>query len=270
MNGTLTPAANASAACTIKDLPIEERPRERLFAHGAERLTDAELVGILLGSGIRGATAVDLARRLVARFGGLRGLARPAATEIAELPGIGEARAARLCACLELGRRCAALPLAPGRTIDGPGSVERHFGPLLADARRERLYVVLLDRKNRVIREHLVAEGTVDEAAVHPRDVYLPAVRESASSVLLVHNHPSGDPSPSDADWRITSRLILAGRAIGIRLLDHVVVGGGKSVSLAAERGGSIESICPDISFDAIFEPAPRYVARPLRRARSP
>ncbi len=211
---------------TLKQLPPGERPRERLLEHGAERLTDAELVGLLLGSGVRGATAVDVGRRLVAAYGNVRGLARAAPPELAAHHGVGPARAARLAAGIELGRRLAAAPLLKGVRIDRPEAVRDHFGPLLADVRRERLYAVLLDRRSRVIRAHLLSEGSVGEAAAQPRDVFLPAIREHASAVVLVHNHPSGDPAPSADDFAVTRRIAEAGTLLGIPLLDHVVVAG--------------------------------------------
>jgi DNA repair protein RadC len=227
-------------------------------------------VGILFGTGIRGATAVDLGRAVVKRYGGLRGLARPEPAELAAERGVGTARAARLSAGLELARRLAAEPLVRGVRLDGPEAVRRHFGPLLADLSRERLYAVLLDRRHRVIREHLVCEGTLDEAPVHPREVFIPALREAAAAVIVVHNHPSGDPTPSEADYAVTARLVLAGRALGVPLLDHVVVAGDGSVSLAAEQGGEIDALCPaDRLLASVNEPKVRYVAPP-RGSRSP
>ena len=252
----------AEPAVTLKDRPAEERPRERLFAHGPEKLSDAELVGILFGNGVRGATAVDLGRRVVARYGGLRGLARPEPAELAAERGVGPARAARLCASLELGRRLAAEPLGPGLRLGGSEAVAAHFGPRLAHLTRERLHAVLLDRKLRVIRELLIVEGTIGEAPVHARDVFLPAIREAASSIVIVHNHPSGDPTPSDTDYKITARLVLAGKILGIPVVDHVVVAGERSVSIAAEQGGDIEALCPEIDLvGSIADPPVRYVA---------
>jgi DNA repair protein RadC len=234
-------AASGWRRGTLKELPTAERPRERLFAHGPEKLSDAELLGILLGTGVPGATAVDLGRRLVARFGGLRGLERRAAADLAAERGIGPARAARLTAGLELGRRAAAAPLPRGLRIAGVEDVLRRFGPLLAGLGRERLFAVFLDRRNRVLGERLIAEGTIAEAAFHPREVFEPALREGASSVILVHNHPSGDPAPSEADRAITLRLAIAGRALGILVLDHVIIGGNDAVSLADLADPSVE-----------------------------
>ncbi|HVY61306.1 MAG TPA: JAB domain-containing protein, partial [Planctomycetota bacterium] len=137
-------------------------------------------------------------------------------------------------------------------------------GPLLADLPRERLYAILLDRRHRVLREHLVCEGTLDEAPAHPREVFIPALREGASAVIVLHNHPSGDPTPSQADYDVTARLALAGRALGVPLLDHVVIGGGAFVSIASEQGGSLDALCPaDRPAPSVNEKPARYVARP-------
>jgi DNA repair protein RadC len=220
---------------TLKELPPAERPRERLLLLGEGALSDAELLGLIIGSGKRGATAVDLGRRLVARFDGLRGLARPAASELAALEGIGLARAARLRACLEIARRVAAAPLERGARLDGAEDVFRHFGPLLRDLQRERFYLVLLDRKQRIILSAMIAEGSLSEATVHPREAFAVAIRESAASVLAVHNHPSGDPTPSPEDIQFTARFIECGDLLGIPLVDHVIVGATQYVSLRRE-----------------------------------
>ena len=218
---------------TLKELPPGERPRERLLCLGEERLTDAELLGILFGSGLRGATAVDLGRTLLARFGDLHGLAVRSVAELTKSAGIGLARAARLRAGIELGRRLAAMPIVRGEPLTGPRDVERRYGPLLRGLRRERFYVVHLDGRNRVLHEEMVAEGTATEAQVYPREAFASAIRESAAAILAVHNHPSGDPAPSKDDVRLTHRLALCGDLLGIPLLDHVIVAGGRHVSLA-------------------------------------
>jgi len=222
----------------LKDLPVEERPRERLFQRGPGTLTDAELVGLLFGTGVRGLTAVDLGRDALVRAGGLRGLERTTPGEIAGRKGIGAARAARLSAALELGRRLAAAPLARGVKIEGCDDVVSRYAPLLDGLDRERFYVLLLDAKGRLMRDHLVSEGTVGEATVYEREVFAPAVRESAYAVICVHNHPSGDPTPSTQDMVLTERLEAAGLTLGVPLLDHVVVGGGRGVSIASLMGG--------------------------------
>jgi len=205
-----------------------DRPRERLEAVGPEALSDAELVALLLRTGGRGADAHTVAARLLERPGGLLGLARASRRELAAAPGVGPAKQATLQAAFELGRRLAAGRLAPGACLRGPADVFRHFHPTLRDAPHERFLVLLLDGRHRLIRHEMVSQGTLTASLVHPREVFRPALRESAAALLLVHNHPSGDPTPSAEDREVTARLVRAGDLLGIPVLDHVVV---------AERG---------------------------------
>jgi len=155
--------------------------------------------------------------------------------ELAEIPGMGAARAARLHAAAELGRRLASAPLVSGRSIRSAQEIYDHFGPLLADARKETFHVLLFDSKNRLIRKVRVSEGCLAASLVHPREAFRPAIREAAAAVLFLHNHPSGDPTPSAEDRRTTDRLRAAGELLGIPVLDHVVIGRGKYFSLADE-----------------------------------
>jgi DNA repair protein RadC len=207
---------------------MQDRPRERLEALGAEALSDAELLALLLRTGGRGADALAVASRLLAVHGGLSALARAGGRDLASTAGIGPAKSATLRASLELGRRLAARRLEAGRPIRGPADVFRHFHPHLRHAEQERFLVVLLDGRHRVLRQELVSQGTLTASLVHPREVFRPALRESAAALVLVHNHPSGDPTPSREDREITERLMRAGEILGIPVLDHVVV---------AERG---------------------------------
>ena len=207
---------------------MQDRPRERLEALGAEALSDAELLALLLRTGGRGADALAVASQLLAVHGGLSALARAAGRDLASTAGIGPAKSATLRASLELGRRLAARRLEAGRPIRGPADVFRHFHPHLRHAAQERFLVVLLDGRHRVLRQELVSQGTLTASLVHPREVFRPALRESAAALVLVHNHPSGDPTPSREDREITERLMRAGEILGIPVLDHVVV---------AERG---------------------------------
>ena len=205
-----------------------DRPRERLDAVGSEALSDAELVALLLRTGGRGADAHAVAARLLERPGGLLGLARASRRELAAVPGVGPAKQATLRAAFELGRRLAAGRLAPGASLRGPADVFRHFHPSLRDAPHERFLVLLLDGRHRLLRHEMVSQGTLTASLVHPREVFRPALRESAAALLLVHNHPSGDPTPSAEDREVTARLVRAGELLGVPVLDHVVV---------AERG---------------------------------
>ncbi len=205
-----------------------DRPRERLFALGSEALADAELVALLLRTGSRAGDALALATELLAAHGGLQGLARAGARSAAELSGIGPAKTAALRAAVELGRRLAVRRLQAGAAIRSPVDIHRHFHPSLRFLPHERFLVVLLDGRHRVLGQELVSQGTLTASLVHPREVFRPALREAAAALVLVHNHPSGDPTPSREDREVTVRLVRAGEILGVPVIDHVVV---------AERG---------------------------------
>ncbi|HJO21960.1 MAG: DNA repair protein RadC [Myxococcota bacterium] len=207
---------------------MRDRPRERLEALGAEALSDVELVALLLRTGGGGLDAVAVAVQLLTASGGLAGTARAAAADLAAVPGVGPAKSATLGAAFELGRRLAERRLDAGIAVRGPADVHAHFHPHLRHAAQECFITVLLDGRHRVIRHALVSRGTLTASLVHPREVFRPALREPAAAVVLVHNHPSGDPTPSREDREITERLVRAGDLLGIPVLDHVVV---------AERG---------------------------------
>lgn len=214
----------------------EPRPRERLLAVGAGALSTAELVTVLVGSGLPGRPAAALAEDLLAASGGLRRLAARTPREIASVRGLGAVRTARLLAALELGRRSASESLVRGAPFRASADVFRHYHPVLRDLRVEQFRMVLLDGKHRILREELVSQGTLTSSPVHPREVFGPAIRHGAAAVVLVHNHPSGDPSPSADDLEITRRLASVGDLVGIRVVDHVIVGDGAYTSLA-DRG---------------------------------
>ena len=211
----------------IKDWPEEDRPREKLLDHGAQTLTDAELLAILLrtGNASTGESALDHARLLLTRFGGLKGIDGAPIRELRTVKGIGPAKTAQLKAGLEIGRRMGQQKWAAGSSLRSSEDVYRHFRERLEKESREIFYVVLLTNKNRKIREVKVSEGSLTASLVHPREVYNPVIRESAAAVIFVHNHPSGDPAPSPEDLEITRRLKEVGEVMGIRVLDHVVVG---------------------------------------------
>jgi DNA repair protein RadC len=201
-----------------------DAPRERLAGLGAEALSDAELVALLLRTGGRAGSALAIARALLSRLGGLRGLARADAAELCRQAGVGGAKAASLLGAVELARRLAGRRLRPGDPIRSAADVHRHFFPRLRDAPQERFLVVLLDGRHRVIRTVMASQGTLTASLVHPREVFGPALREPAAAVVLVHNHPSGDPTPSREDCEITGRLRDVGELLGIPVVDHVVV----------------------------------------------
>jgi DNA repair protein RadC len=203
-------------------------PRERLGSLGADALSDAELLSLLLRTGGGGLDVHEVARGLLTSFGGLGGVAREAQGRLREMNGMGPVKSASLAAACEIGRRLSTRRLEAGLRIRGPADVFHHFFQRLRDLPQERFLALLLDGRHRVMHEVLVSQGTLTASLVHPREVFRQAVRHSAAALVLVHNHPSGDPTPSAEDRGVTARLLQAGDVLGIRIVDHVVV---------AERG---------------------------------
>ncbi|OGK96220.1 MAG: hypothetical protein A3J45_09045 [Candidatus Rokubacteria bacterium RIFCSPHIGHO2_02_FULL_69_13] len=220
----------------IRDQPRQERPRERLYWNGPEALADAELLALQLGSGTAGRSASDVAREMLATYGSLAEVAAREVTELARVMGVGPAKAARLVAAFELGRRLRARTPGVRVVLSAPGDVYAAFGPLMEDLPREVFRVALLDAQNGLLRDRVVSEGTLSASLVHPREVFKPALLEPAASVILLHNHPSGDPTPSREDIRLTRQLVECARLLDLRVHDHLVIGRGRYVSLA-ERG---------------------------------
>jgi DNA repair protein RadC len=216
-----------------------DRPRERLFQLGPEALTDAELLALLLRTGGGGESALETAVRVLTEHAGLAGLARCEAHELMRCRGLGPAKAASVYASLEVGRRVAGRRLQEGTPIRDPADVYRHFHPRLRDAQQERFLVLLLDGRHRLIREELVSRGTLTASLVHPREVFRPALRSGAAAIILVHNHPSGDPTPSAEDREVTRRLARAGEILGVAVVDHVVVAERGYCSLREDGGGA-------------------------------
>ena len=217
----------------IIDWPEAERPRERLLKHGPDALSDAHLLAILLRVGRQDASAVEVAMDILHELHGIAGLVHCGLDELCMIPGVGPAKAAQLKAALELGRRAIAAPLSTGVRITSSADLFKHFHPRVRNLRHEVFTIVLLDAKNTILREAAVSEGTLTHSLVHPREVFQLAIRESAAALILLHNHPSGDPTPSQEDRLLTSRLISAGHLLGIRVLDHLVLGDGRYVSFA-------------------------------------
>jgi DNA repair protein RadC len=212
---------------TIKQLPPELRPRERLLEAGPSALSDGELLGLLFGIGSREKTAVELAGEVLSEAGGLHGLYDVSVHELMQVNGIGEAKACIILAALELGRRIGQVR-NPGRpVISSPADVERLLRGRIGNLDRENFVVVLLNTKNEVIETSTVSVGTLGASLVHPREVFKPAIRASAASVILAHNHPSGKVEPSREDHEVTRRLGEAAGILGIEVLDHVIVGDG-------------------------------------------
>jgi DNA repair protein RadC len=233
---TVTDQPAARLPRSVRELPAAERPRERLNVHGPAALSAPELLAVLWGSGSAGTPAGQLATSVLARHGSLTELARADVAELAGVPGIGRARAAQLLAAFELGRR--SLTEAPGGrcTIRAPRDVAERLMPQMAHLEREELRVLLLNTKNVVMREQTVYVGNVSAAMVRVAELFRDAVRSHAAGLIVVHNHPSGDPEPSPDDLHLTAEAIAAGRLLDIPLLDHVIVARDGYVSLR-DRG---------------------------------
>jgi DNA repair protein RadC len=220
----------------IKDWPAAERPREKLMQLGPSALTDAELLAIFLRTGIAGTSAVDLARTLLERFGGLRQLLSADRNTFLQAPGMGNAKYAQLQAVLEMARRHLSEQLREGDALRNPEDTRRYLQMQLSSHPYEVFAVLFLDNRHRVLAFEELFRGTIDGASVHPREVVRRALHYNAAALILAHNHPSGVSEPSSADRRITARLQAALALIDVRVLDHIVVGHGEFTSFA-ERG---------------------------------
>ncbi|OQA06039.1 MAG: hypothetical protein BWY65_02299 [Firmicutes bacterium ADurb.Bin373] len=219
---------------TIKDLPEDIRPRERLLKEGAEALSDIEILAILLRTGSREATALDLASMIMSRFENLRRLLGATVEELGEIKGVGPAKACQIKAALELGRRTAQYSDQPRRVIKTPDDAAALVMEEMRHFDREHFRAILLNTKNQVIGTDKVSVGTLNSSVVHPRELFRNAIKRGAASVILLHNHPSGDPAPSREDKDITHRVMEAGKIIGIEVLDHIIIGDNKFISLKA------------------------------------
>lgn len=224
---------------TILDLPPCERPRERLREHGPRYLNNAELVAILLRSGVSGENAINVAMRVLAEFDGLAGLARAGYTELCEQHGLNHAKSSEIMAALELGRRIASLAPEERAQISCPQDAASLLSAEMEPLVQENLVVLLLNTRNQVVARRTIYIGTVNSSAVRPAEVLRPAIRENAPSFIVAHNHPSGDPAPSPEDVSVTRDLVAAGKLMDIELLDHLIIGhGGRFTSLKEKRLG--------------------------------
>lgn len=217
----------------IAETPAADRPRERLFRLGPGALTQAELVAILLGTGGPGASTLDLASELLAGSGALSALARRPPADVARMRGVGAAKAARVAAALELGRRLQEEGRTERHRIRSPADVYRWFAPRLSDLSAEEFHVLALDSQSAVLRDLMITRGILNSSLVHPREVFRGAIAEAAAGIIVVHNHPSGDPTPSADDRAVTRQLVEAGRIIDLPVYDHVIVGHGRYVSFS-------------------------------------
>ena len=212
---------------TMRDLPVTERPRERLLRYGADKLSGEELLAVLISRGTGGAPVRDIAHELLVRFGSVAAIADATVEELKRVPGIGTAKACQIKAAFELARRFQE-SLAPDtrEALTSPEAVVKVIKPRLVERKKECFFTVLLDVRNRYIRTELVSVGSLDATIAHPREVFNPALHDHAPSIIIVHNHPSGDPTPSGEDISLTRRLREAGNVLGIKLLDHIIIAG--------------------------------------------
>ena len=222
---------------TILELPPSERPRERLREHGARYLNNAELVAILLGSGVSGENAISQALRIIAEFDGLAGLARAEYAELHRQHGVGDAKTSAIMAALELGRRIASLAPEERAGVSCPQDAANLLAAEMSLLAQENLVALLLNTRNQVVARRTIYIGTVNSSTVRPAEVMRPAVRENTPSIIVAHNHPSGDPTPSPEDVAVTRDLVAAGKLLSIEVLDHLIIGSGQRFASLKEKG---------------------------------
>ncbi len=217
---------------SVKELAPDERPRERLFLRGASSLSNSDLIAILLNTGTAGEPVTVLAQRLLQEYGGLLGLMKLDATELAGIHGLGPAKAAKLKAALEIASRVVALGPDQRPQITSPDDVVNLVGIEMSSLDQEQLRVVIVDTKHRVIAIRTIYQGSVNQAQVRIAEVFREAIRLNGVAIVVVHNHPSGDPTPSSADVALTAELVRAGRLLDVEVLDHLVIGRGRHASM--------------------------------------
>ena len=215
----------------IKDIIKEERPRETLLKKRETYLSDSELLAILINNGTRDKSAITLAREIIETSDGIRNLSNITVEELSKIKGIGLAKACRIISALELGRRVSVASEMQKFKISSPQDIGNVYMEELRYKKKEIFRVVLLNTKNVIIGSKDISEGSLNASIVHPREVFLEAIKKSANKMILMHNHPSGDPTPSSEDINITKRLISAGQIVGIEILDHVIIGDGSFYS---------------------------------------
>ena len=224
---------------TVRELPTEERPRERLAAYGPSHLNNSELIAILLRTGSAGENVISQSNRILSRFNGLRGLGKANFAELCAEKGLSEAKTCQILAALELGRRFVSLAPEERAVINCPQDAANLLSAEMSGFEQEHLRVLLLNTRNEVMSVEEIYIGNVNSSVVRPAEVFRPGIRSNATSLIAVHNHPSGDPSPSAADISITRDLYDAGKLLGMELLDHLVIGGGQRyVSMKETRQG--------------------------------
>lgn len=215
----------------IKSLICEERPREKLSANGAKKLSNAELLAILLNNGSKAKSAIDLGEEIIQKANGIKNITQLSLNELMEIDGIGIAKASRVIVALELSKRITKLNGIEKLKFDSPTSIYNAYAEAMGYLKKEIFKIVLLDTKNNYIKDITISKGSLSASIVHPREVMLEAIKHSASKIILLHNHPSGDPQPSDEDENITNILKSGGELLGIPVLDHIIIGDGKYFS---------------------------------------
>jgi len=220
---------------SVREWPEFERPRERLLKEGAQSLSDAQLLAIILRTGSNKKTVIDTAMDLISRFGGLKGIEEASTKELKSFKGLGNAKIAQIKAAFELGKRVLSHTFQK-QIFNSASIVYNYFFPALNGLKKEVFISLLLDTKLKLIREVKISEGILNQSLIHPREVFKEAVKESAFAIILVHNHPSGDPTPSEQDIEITKKLKQASEILEISLLDHVIIGNGKYFSMKENK----------------------------------
>lgn len=219
----------------IQDLPKYERPREKLLTLGPKALSNSELLAVLIASGSQDESAISLASRILAlENGSISKLSNYEPEEFMALKGIGIAKASTLVAAMEFGRRIATAPVEDKVQIDNPDVLAKLFMEDMKFLNQEIVRIALLDLHGRLMCRLTVSMGSINEAAAHPREIFAPAIKKGAAAIILAHNHPSGDPSPSDGDINSTRQIVASGRILGIKLLDHLIIGAGSYTSLCS------------------------------------
>jgi len=222
---------------TVKELPLDDRPREKLLLRGAQSLSDAELVAILLRTGRKGKSVIEIARDLISSEGNLAMLATKTVDSLQKISGIGKDKAATIAAAFELSRRILSQPKwFSNKKITSPQDVAEIFIPILRDDSKEKFIVVCLNSANKIIKHETISVGNLNSSVVHPREIFKVAIDNSSASIILIHNHPSGNPEPSNEDIRITKKIVETGKIMDIPVFDHLIIAGETYTSFIEKR----------------------------------
>ena len=222
---------------TVKELPLDDRPREKLLLRGAQSLSDAELVAILLRTGRKGKSVIEIARELISSEGNLAMLATKTVDSLQKISGIGKDKAATIAAAFELSRRILSQPKwFSNKKITSPQDVAEIFIPILRDDSKEKFIVVCLNSANKIIKHETISVGNLNSSVVHPREIFKVAIDNSSASIILIHNHPSGNPEPSNEDIRITKKIVETGKIMDIPVFDHLIIAGETYTSFIEKR----------------------------------